>query len=159
MPSAAAALALAKAFGCRVEDLFSLEDAGRARGMLGRAPATRPCRYWQADVGGRPLARMRRMLRARPVLPHDGVFDGRARPGDRRPTPRQTLVMACCDPAVGLLAHELARRAQIRLLVIPRSSRQALDLLRDGLVHVAGLHLSRAADDGNRAVREPKRIR
>ena len=37
--------------------------------------------------------------------------------------------MACCDPAVELLAEELARRTQIRLLVIPRSSGQALDLL------------------------------
>ena len=34
--------------------------------------------------------------------------------------PERTLVMACCDPAAGLLAAELARTADIRLIALPR---------------------------------------
>jgi molybdate-binding protein len=59
--------------------------------------------------------------------------------------------MACCDPAVGLLAAELARAAGVRLLALERSSRTALDLLGRGLVHVAGIHLSRADQSGGNA--------
>jgi molybdate-binding protein len=62
-----------------------------------------------------------------------------------------TLVMATCDPAVALLSAELAREAGIRLIAFSRSSRQALALLRQGLVHIAGLHLSPADKDGNAA--------
>ncbi|HEY1600517.1 MAG TPA: substrate-binding domain-containing protein [Pirellulales bacterium] len=148
VPSAIAALALAKAFSCRVEDLFSLGSPVVPHGVWAASPATSPCRYWHADVGGRRL-HYPADLCGETVLPHDGVFDGKSLCPAPQAEAEQTLVMACCDPAVGLLAHELARRAQIRLLVIPRSSRQALDLLRDGLVHAAGLHLSRAGEDDN----------
>jgi len=57
-------------------------------------------------------------------------------------SPEETLVMTCCDPAVGLLASQLAAMTEMRLLVIPRSSRQAVEMLKNGLVHLAGLHLS-----------------
>ena len=56
--------------------------------------------------------------------------------------------MASCDPAVGLLRDELARDSGIRLLVFQRSSRRAIELLRRGLVHVAGVHLARAEAGG-----------
>ena len=52
----------------------------------------------------------------------------------------RTLVLACCDPAAGLLAAEYARTTGFRLLVLPRGSRAALELLRRGAVHAAGLH-------------------
>jgi molybdate-binding protein len=41
-----------------------------------------------------------------------------------------------------LLAEEYARASGFRLLVFPRGGRAALDLLRQRLVHVAGLHYS-----------------
>ena len=44
-----------------------------------------------------------------------------------------TLVLACCDPAVGLLAAALAAPAGIRLLPIQRPSHEALDLSSAGL--------------------------
>ena len=50
--------------------------------------------------------------------------------------------MASCDPAAGLLAAEYARASGFRLLVFPRGGRAALELLRQKLVHVAGLHYS-----------------
>ena len=66
--------------------------------------------------------------------------------------PTQTLVIACCDPAVGLIAQELAREGDVRLIVLPRSSHAALDLLGKGLVHAAGVHLARADEpEGNLA--------
>jgi molybdate-binding protein len=59
-------------------------------------------------------------------------------------------VLAGCDPAAGLLATEYARASGLRLLVLQRSSREALDLLCQGLVHVAGTHLATVEKpDGN----------
>jgi molybdate-binding protein len=87
---------------------------------------------------------------------HDGVF----RAGAFRPAgdvdPEATLVVACCDPAVGLLAGEYARASGFRLLALSRPSRQALELLRRGLVHAAGVHFATGdAPGGNeRAVRD-----
>jgi len=57
---------------------------------------------------------------------------------------RETLVLACCDPAAGFLASLFQAATGMRLIIIPRSSTQSLELLRQGLVHMAGLHLSTA---------------
>src|SRR5262245_47736775 len=153
VPSTGAALALARAFGCTVEDLFRLPRVESATGGDESAwawAATQPaCRYWRAEVNG--------ITRAYPVefsplglLPHDGLFkDGTFR-DHARATPTQTLVIACCDPAVGLIAQELARAGDVRLIVLQRSSHAALELLGEGLVHAAGVHLSRAeVPEGN----------
>jgi molybdate-binding protein len=76
------------------------------------------------------------------MVPQDGVYrEGRLFDNPISDSFR-TLVMASCDPAVGLLAAEYARATPFRMLVLSRSSRQALQLLRDGVVHVAGLHLA-----------------
>jgi molybdate-binding protein len=45
---------------------------------------------------------------------------------------------------VGLLAAELARQSDLRLIVLRRSSRAALDLLARGMIHAAGVHLARS---------------
>ncbi len=155
VPSTAAALALASAFGCRVENLFRLPRP--APGEIGWAwrPRGTNSRFWQAEVSDR--------IRLYPVestplgvVPHDGMAV--AAPADPNAyelnfdpssvDPKNTLVMACCDPAVGLLASALAREASIRLIALPRSSRAALELLGQGLVHVAGVHLSHSGDSG-----------
>jgi molybdate-binding protein len=52
------------------------------------------------------------------------------------------LVVACCDPAAALLATEFNRLKDLRVIILHRSSRQALALLAQGLIHVAGVHLS-----------------
>jgi molybdate-binding protein len=65
--------------------------------------------------------------------------------------PQRTLVMACCDPAAGLLAAALAQATNVRLIALPRSSRTALSLLGQGLVHVAGVHLTGADKPGGNA--------
>jgi molybdate-binding protein/DNA-binding XRE family transcriptional regulator len=154
VPSAAAALALATALECRVEDLFQFRRAEPAEPVWAWPPRREPCRYWEAEVGG--LTR-RYPAETSPLLgmmAHDGIFSkdaARQDPGTH--DPRQTLVLACCDPAVGLLAEELARQAGVRLIVLQRPSRAALRLLGQGLVHAAGIHLSTASDpEGNSSV-------
>lgn len=78
------------------------------------------------------------------TVPHDGVWRDGTFHDHPFGEPVRTLVMACCDPAVGLLASEYARQTPFRMLVLPRGSRTALELLAAGLVHVAGLHLGGA---------------
>jgi molybdate-binding protein/transcriptional regulator with XRE-family HTH domain len=148
VPSAAAALALAKAFDCRVEDLFSLDVPAGPLVAWAVSPPARRSRYWQAEFDGQIVSYAADAF-GEVACAHDGIVDRGVLHPAPQSDPRQTLVMACCDPAVGLLADELVRRAQIRLVVIERSSSQALDLLARRLVHVAGLHLSRASGDGN----------
>jgi molybdate-binding protein/DNA-binding XRE family transcriptional regulator len=157
VPSTAAPLALAAALDCTVEALFRLAGTEPAEDAAVWAwpPSSASCRYWRAEVDGR---RLLYPVEVSPLglLPHDGTFRDGAWHDHLRVDPSRTLVLACCDPAVGLLAAELARSAAIRLIVLPRSSRSALELLAKGLIHGAGVHLARSDQvDGNAApVRE-----
>jgi molybdate-binding protein len=56
--------------------------------------------------------------------------------------PDATLVIASCDPAAGFLAEAYAQATGGRLLVLQRSSRQALELLKQGVIHAAGVHFA-----------------
>jgi molybdate-binding protein/DNA-binding XRE family transcriptional regulator len=144
IPSVAAALGLAATFGCTVEDLFGVAAGRPAEPEWAWLPEHTPCRYWDANIRGRTC---RFPAEATPAgtVPHDGVFaHGAAAPGEA-PEPGDTLVLACCDPAAGLLAVEYGRATGFRLLVLPRSSGEALRLLGRGLVHAAGIHF--ASDD------------
>jgi molybdate-binding protein/transcriptional regulator with XRE-family HTH domain len=152
IPSVAAALALAAALDCRVEDLFRLRGSELSGSSWAWPPRREPCRFWKAVVGARTHFYPAEATAAG-VVAHDGVYRGGsvedAVGGDVEPT----LVMACCDPAVGLLVTELARVAGIRLIALPRASRTALALLGQGLVHVAGVHLTPAEKpSGNAAI-------
>src|SRR5271170_5018461 len=53
IPSAAAALALAAALECRVEDVFSLGVRETREPAWAWSPRHGPCRFWKAEVGGR----------------------------------------------------------------------------------------------------------
>jgi molybdate-binding protein/DNA-binding XRE family transcriptional regulator len=157
VPSTAAALSLAAAMSCTVETLFRLP-----RGKpLDEAPSwawptpSAECRYWRAEVAGRqhlfpvevsPLG----------LLPHDGMFRDGAFHDHSGIDPNRTLILASCDPAVGLLSAELATTAAIRLIVLTRSSRAALELMARGLVHAAGVHLARSDEsEGNTGAVRP----
>jgi molybdate-binding protein/DNA-binding XRE family transcriptional regulator len=156
VPSTAAALALAAAFDCRVEDLFSLTKAARrSEPAWAWPPPIDPCRFWQATVGGQTM-RYPVERTSVGVLAADGSLRAGALECHAHADTDRTLVMAGCDPAVGLLAAELACSAKVRVLPFIRSSRQALELLGRNVVHVAGVHLQdRDSPGGNeRAVRE-----
>jgi DNA-binding XRE family transcriptional regulator/molybdate-binding protein len=155
VPSVAAALSLAAAFGCAVEDLFGLTAAAPAAPAWAWSPPQTPCRFWIARVRERNLHYPAEATAAG-VVGHDGVFqDGTFVPTGEA-NPETTLVVACCDPAASLLAAEYARSTGFRLIAVQRSSRQALTLLAQGVIHAAGLHFATEDDpDGNvRAVRE-----
>jgi len=155
VPSAEAALAIARAFGCRFEEVFYFEGADEQEVVWAASPGKTPCRYWEATVSGRRVLYPSVSL-VETVIPHDGVFDGAAyTPSATHATSdpeRVTLVIASCDPAVGLLASELARTRQMRLPVLPLSSRAALDALGKGLVHAAGIHFAGPGEAGNDAL-------
>src|SRR5438874_13606360 len=55
VPSVAAALALAGAFGCRVDGLFSLNTSSAAQAAWAWPPGSDACRFWHAEIGGRTL--------------------------------------------------------------------------------------------------------
>lgn len=148
VPSVMAALALAKALNTTVESLFGETDDAHETAWAWTPPSP-PWRYWHAEVSGRALLYPVEDVKASGYLPQDGACDLERLPPPDFPLARRTLVLACCDPAAGLLATLYARETKFRLIVIPRSSQQAIDLLGQGLVHVAGLHLS-SPDDADR---------
>lgn len=55
------------------------------------------------------------------------------------------ILLAGCDPSASLLAHSLERQG-CELIIAYENSSQALDLLHEGLVHIAGTHLAESAD-------------
>jgi putative molybdopterin biosynthesis protein len=142
-PSVTTALALARSLGCSVEELFGtgFTESVTASPTWAWPPHIDPCRYWEAEVGGRRLLFPVEGLSLND-LPHDGIWQGGAERDSGPTIAEETLVLACCDPAAGLLASEYARASGFRLLVIERSGGAALELLRKGLIHLAGLHRS-----------------
>jgi molybdate-binding protein/transcriptional regulator with XRE-family HTH domain len=147
VPSVSVALRIAAAFGRSVEMVFDWQDDEPSPAWTWPPASADDGRAWLALVGDGI-----RMFPVEPtaagVLPHDGWFDGLEidRRGATIP-PERTLVVAGCDPLVGLLCGEMAARHGVRVLPLLRSSTQALELLKRGLVHAAGLHFA----DGGRS--------
>jgi molybdate-binding protein/DNA-binding XRE family transcriptional regulator len=155
VPSVATALALAKAFGCCVEDLFGGDERLVETESWACSPKADPCSYWCADIGGRKL-RYQTEVTVAGMLAHDGVFDRGELRSSREVHPTRTLIMASCDPAASLIVSEYERLTGFRLLPLHRSSREALQLLRQGLVHVAGIHLAASKNQsGNTRAARP----
>ena len=142
-PSVTAALDVARALGCPVETLFGTEAPGRQAVDWAVPPAPGACRFWEAEVGGRVWRYPVESLGWNPT-PHDGVVStgDLGASGPTSPVARETLVVAGCDPSAGLLASEYARATGFRMVVLPRGGAAALELLRQGRVHVAGVHRS-----------------
>ena len=149
-PSVTAALALAEALECTVEELFGtgeLPAVKRGDPEWAWSPRGESSRYWQAEVGGRRLLYPVEST-ALNAFPHDGVWQGGIGRDTVSTSVATTLVIACCDPAAGLLAAEYARTSGFRMLVIERGGGAALDLLKNGVVHVAGIHRSTQEEPG-----------
>jgi len=141
-PSVTAALAVAGALGCTVEELFRPVGESAEQGIQWAwPPRLDPSRYWEAEVGGRRFLYPVESL-ALNSTPHDGVSQRLVSRPKGGAAFEGTLVVACCDPAAGLLAAEYARASGFRMIVLQRGGHAALDLLNRGLVHMAGLHRS-----------------
>ncbi len=143
-PSVTTALRIAAALDCGVEELFGQRQVGASRHpQWAWEPHPSNCRYWEAEVNGRHM-----LYPAETLSGSSWAHDGISRRGvlheriARNPT--RTLVLAGCDPAAGLLSAEYAAASGFRLLAFPRGGGAALDLLKQGAVHVAALHRSTA---------------
>ncbi len=165
LPTTAVALRLAGALDCRVEDLFSLVASGEViEGDLLTAQSENRddwarVRVKVAKVGGRtvvrPVANLGDVLNY--TVPADGLIlglvGGSGRTGklparvrvqllrDRRVV-EQEIAVAGCDPAI-FLAGEYLRRRREKTAVVgwTLGSAAAIDALKRGEVHIAGLHV------------------
>ena len=154
VPSVAAALAIATVLECSVEELFGDSDHEPIPENQAWESSVNPASYWRAEVNG--------IIQRYPASPYpmlaqlpDAGHDTRARSDNVVPT--ETLVLACCDPAAGIVARHFSQSTGMRLIVIPRSSRQALELLQQGLIHLAGIHFS-TTDEPDRNVNAAREI-
>jgi molybdate-binding protein/DNA-binding XRE family transcriptional regulator len=149
VPSVAAALAISRALECRVETLFSDAETKIDPPQWAWAPHADPCRYWEAEVAGE--RRLYPVEWSGVAAAHDGVSSRGRLTRHARWLPEQTLVVASCDPAATLLAEEYERSTAFRMIVVSRTSKEALNLLRENRVHVAGVHLAKAGSRGGNA--------
>lgn len=152
VPSVAAALALASVLECSVEELFSMSE-GRDQPDSNIRWAWEPVglshRFWCARIQDR-IWFYPAEATAIGEVPHDGLAAAdaqlsqvlTAKGKNAALLSDKTLVIAGCDPAVGLLTRLYERTTGYRMLAFTRSSRQALELVARGLVHAGGVHLS-----------------
>ncbi|EKP94360.1 substrate-binding domain-containing protein [Thermaerobacter subterraneus] len=181
-PSLAVAMRLARALGCRVEDLFRLDEPAPEM-VVELAPATALATPRQDRDGGPvPAGAGARILVGRVggrwvghLLQGDGAFTPGLVPAGARllapagggPAPgpgaggrwraalleppgdlARSILIAGCAPELSLWSRALgAGRYGVTLHRIPANSRQALELLRAGMVHGAGVHLAGSAGE------------
>lgn len=152
-PSAAVAMRVARALGCRVEDLFWLEDdaaeveAVAAAGM----PAGQRLRLAVARVGARWVAYplVGESAFRTELVPADGEGELPAGAGPLRvrllddpESLARTVVMAGCSPALSLWAQAAQRwNPGMRVHTLFANSMDGLYRLARGEVHAAGVHL------------------
>jgi molybdate-binding protein/DNA-binding XRE family transcriptional regulator len=148
LPNTGASLRLARALGCRVEELFELderlEEAVDLVGAGGRVLLGR--------VGGRLIGFPANP--GRPLAGGYGPADALVRPGEAPellvPADQleRTALVLGCDPALSLVRAHLPRLdRRCRAHTVPASSHAALEALRSGRAHVAGTHLVNASGE------------
>src|SRR5262249_62200576 len=99
----------------------------RGRWLVRGIAAEKPAEMG-APAGGLLARSSRRSATVRPLRDEEAL--------------RANLLVAGCDPALGLLAgHLLDGASRVRLHWIEAASGPALDALAKGLLHVAGVHL------------------
>jgi putative molybdopterin biosynthesis protein len=164
VPNTKVALSLARELEVTVEELFSLEAEADGTGETfaadvlsagspTRRQPVRVCRVGTRWVGVPVTASPYYLPEADAIVQRLGKGKGRAdlagfggedRAGERR------LVLAGCDPAVGLLTRMVERTSGVEIVSAAASSRLALTWLSEGKVHIAGTHLEdRASGEFN----------
>ena len=138
-PSVHTALRIGRALGVSVEQLFGETKTMPFDRWTGATSASEK-RYWRARVGELNIAYPIESLPTGMLAP-DGQLDQAEDLANIRSTDlsTSTLVVATCDPLIGLLKDALADKG-IRLIALMRTSRAALRMLERGLIHVAGIH-------------------
>lgn len=154
-PSLRVALAISRALGMTVEDLFGPgEQTAPVTAVAVTSGVTPGTRVALAPVGDRFAALPLRGDAAvgTGFIPAGGLVTATAEDGrvtvEPIGPPRPTLVVAGCDPALPLLATPLGLLdPPVAFAWWPCSSGESLRLASEGLVHAAGVHL-RDADGG-----------
>ena len=140
-PSVKAAIAMARALGTSVEQLFgsmpALEEHNAILGKERRSGTGVVAVNVGQSLSYQPLAEGGAAGIAWDRA--DGIFrDGRVELfEDADPS---GFVVAGCDPALGLAASLLPRRGPQRLLAVPSSTAAAIEALEEGRVHAAAVH-------------------
>lgn len=166
LPTTAVALRLGGALDCRVEDLFSLVSTGEiVEGELLSSDQHNAVDTMRNRARVK-VARVGKRLVVRPVvtlgevlnytIPADGLLVGSvggkrgSKDGVRvrvqllrdRRTIEQEIAVAGCDPAIFLLGEYLRRRREKTTVVgWTLGSAAAVEALKRGEVHLAGLHM------------------
>jgi molybdate-binding protein/DNA-binding XRE family transcriptional regulator len=155
IPNTAVALRLARALDSTVEELFTLEEAEPAPSLRSEQAALLPGSGTAHAGQAVQLCRVDKRLMASPPPPipwylptADAVVAGRTgRDGKARVQIFEAdadftnrFLVAGCDPGISVLARH-AQPAGIELVLAHRNSSQALTLLKEGAVHIAGTHL------------------
>jgi putative molybdopterin biosynthesis protein len=139
VPNTAVALQLAKILEVRVEDLFSLDQEASAPSKPVPVDYITPphsgqpvrlCRVGNKLIGVSSVERL--ML---PPAEAIAIDSKRAQTFEDEQEEPKRLLIAGCDPGISILAQHLD------IVVAPSTSRQALEWLKQGKVHVAGTHL------------------
>ena len=161
VPNTAVSLKLARILGTTVEELFQLRPDQEAIAetaevfILGRAaalPKGQPLRLVSVNDH---LVAVAPDPASWGLQPTDAFFLEPIRGGKSKVNAKVRLagngwknpgriLLAGCDPSASLLAHALERQG-FELVIDYENSSQALDLLHEGLVHVAGTHLANKA--------------
>jgi molybdate-binding protein/DNA-binding XRE family transcriptional regulator len=166
VPSTQIALALARALHCRVEDLFSLKSDGQVieAELVGEADLgahdVRKRRMSLGWVDDRWVAHTLETDEALALgTPADGIAAAANKKGRAKVHPlrdveslQRNLLVAGCDPALGVLGRHLEERFHgPRLHWIEKASRPALEELAQRRVHIAGMHLLGHGGEGDNA--------
>lgn len=160
IPNTAVALRLARALESSVEDLFALPGAALAA-PLRRAQAFLLPGSGELDAG-QPVQLCRigkRLIASAPsavpwyIPASDAIAAGTATESGKlnvdihfddatfsSPGGRNRILIAGCDPAISVLARH-TQAAGMELVLAHRNSSQALELLKENCVHIAGAHL------------------
>ncbi len=155
VPNTAVALRLARALETTVEELFSLPQPAAAPHLRAESASLLPGTATVREGQAVQLCRVDKRLMASPpaavpwyfpaadaVVAEKPQRQGRTRVQIFQAEDDFTnrLLVAGCDPGISVLSRHV-QAAGIELVLAHRNSSQALSLLKDGCVHIAGTHL------------------
>jgi molybdate-binding protein/DNA-binding XRE family transcriptional regulator len=160
-PATSVALQLARALQCRVEDLFSIKRGGEIieGELLGAlAQSDGPVRAQVTQIGHRVLVRPLIGIGELSSLSAnaDGLIIGTSPDKNRvkvrllkdREAVRRKIVVGGCDPAMFLAGEHVRKHDQENLVPCLMGSSVALNALKRGEIHVAGIHLAEEKSEG-----------
>lgn len=155
VPNTAVALRLARVLEVTVETLFALADQSRAPELRSEQASLIPGS--EAPELGQPVQLCRvdqRLMAATPsAVPwyfpaSDAIVASEVGEGGKTKVEiyhpdkdfRNGILVAGCDPGISVLGRHM-QPTGVDLVLVHRNSSQALTLLKEGCVHIAGTHL------------------